>query len=243
MSKVTRINLWSGPRNISTALMYSFAQRSDTEVVDEPLYAHYLRITEAHEYHPGAEQILASQEQDGEKVIHSLMTRTGKEVYFFKHMTHHFKQLDGSFMKDCENIILTRDPREMIPSFDKVIPNPTMADIGYADHLKLIEYFNAEHINYHVLDSKSVLLQPENTLKQLCARLDIPFDISMLQWEEGPRDEDGVWAKYWYHNVHHSTGFAPYTAKNDPFPEHLNELLAQCIPIFNALKKKEIQTL
>ena len=116
-----RICLWSGPRNISTALMYSFAQRADTKVYDEPLYAHYLCQTNANEYHPGADDVMASLENDGEKVIEMMMGEHEKPIVFFKNMTHHILDLDKSFLKDTINVILTRDPVEMLPSFAEVI--------------------------------------------------------------------------------------------------------------------------
>ena len=140
MSKdnITRICLWSGPRNISTALMYSFAQRKDTTVFDEPLYAYYLSQTKARKYHPGAEDILSSMENNGEKVIETMMGYHPKPIVFFKNMTHHLLDLDRSFMKDVVHIILTRDPVEMLPSFAKVIADPNMEDVGDASHLDLL---------------------------------------------------------------------------------------------------------
>jgi len=131
-----RICLWSGPRNVSTALMYSFAQRADTQVYDEPLYAHYLRNTEAKAYHPGAEDVLASLENDGEKVIENMMGKHEKPVVFFKNMTHHLLDLDRSFMQNVVNVMLTRNPVEMLPSFAKVIENPTIGDVGYELHIE-----------------------------------------------------------------------------------------------------------
>ena len=165
---ITRNCLWSGPRNISTTLMYSFAQREDTAVFDEPLYAHYLCNTNADEYHPGAGEVIASQENDGQRVIEMMMENQEKSVVFFKNMTHHLLDLDRTFMKDVVNVILTRDPKEMIPSFTKVIDNPTIGDIGYELHTELIEYFEQEEIEYVVLDSKKILLNPEKVLSEFC---------------------------------------------------------------------------
>ncbi len=238
---ITRICLWSGPRNISTTLMYSFAQRSDCKVYDEPLYAFYLKNTDANEYHPGAEDVLNSQDNDGNKVVEMMMGNHEKPVVFFKNMTHHLLDLDRTFMKDVVNVILTRDPKEMIPSFDKVIESPTIKDIGYADHTELVEYFEKENIPFIVLESKKVLLNPKGVLKQLCKKANIPFEESMLSWETGARPEDGVWAKYWYKNIHQSTGFMEYQPKTEPFPEYLYDLLEECQPHYEKLEKLALQ--
>jgi hypothetical protein len=223
-----RICVWSGPRNISTALMYSFAQRNDTTVVDEPLYAHYLTSTPADEYHPGAEEVIADQENYGQKVIDEvILGEYETPVVFFKHMTHHLVDLDWSFLKDTINVILTRDPRDMLPSIVKQIPNPTMQDVGYAAHLELLNYLNGIGQKPLVIDSKEVLINPRKKLSEFCEFAGIPFDKTMLSWEAGARAEDGIWAKHWYHNVHKSTGFQAYQPKEDPIPEGLEELLEE----------------
>lgn len=240
INKVKRICLWSGPRNISTALMYSFAQRNDTLVFDEPLYAYYLKNTKAKEYHPGAEDILASMDNDGDKVIEMMRIENKKQILFFKHMTKHLLHLNFGFMKDMVNVILTRDPIEMLPSFAKVIPNPTLEDVGYKKHINLMTYFEENAIKYVVLDSKKVLLHPEKVLKQLCELIDITFDSAMLNWNAQQRPEDGIWAKYWYDNIHKSTGFIAYKAKAEVFPEHLKPLLYECQPHYNKLLEKAI---
>lgn len=236
MSDTKRICLWSGPRNISTALMYSFAQREDTTVVDEPLYAHYLTSTDADEYHPGAEEIIADQLNDGEQVIRDVIFGEYETpVVFFKNMTHHLVDLDWSFMKETINVILTRDPRDMLPSYAQKVEQPTMRDVGYAKHLELLEYLITLGQEPLVIDSREVLINPKEKLSEICDTLEIPFDRAMLSWPAGPRPEDGVWAKYWYQNVHRSTGFQPYKPKTAPFPEHLKELLAECKPIYEKL--------
>ena len=220
--------MWSGPRNISTALMYSFAQRTDTTVFDEPLYAHYLSSSNANEYHPGAEDILKDQENNGGKVLEMMMGKHESPVVFFKNMTHHLLNLDRTFMKDAINVILTRDPVEMLPSFDKVIENPSMDDVGYSLHIDLVSYFKENGITPIVLDAKQVLLNPEMALKKLCVQADIPFQESMLSWSPGARKEDGIWAEYWYDSVHKSKGFMEYRPKTNTFPEHLKPLLEDC---------------
>ncbi len=239
-NNIKRICLWSGPRNISTALMYSFAQRSDTRVYDEPLYAYYLSHSKAQKYHPGASDILASMENDGDKVVEMMLGNHEKPIVFFKHMTHHLLDLDRSFMKDVINIILTRDPVEMLPSFAKVIDNPTLVDVGYALHIDLLEYFQIHGKEPIVLDSKKVLLNPQKILSQLCKCLDIPFEENMLRWTAGSRPEDGIWAKYWYDNIHKSQNFMEYKSKNESFPDNLKPLLEKCLPYYEQLSRLSI---
>lgn len=235
-----RICLWSGPRNISTALMYSFAQRADTKVVDEPLYAHYLKETNADEYHPGAEEVLQSMENDGKKVIKWILGPHDKPVVFFKQMTHHLVNLDWSFLKHTNNIILTRDPKEMLLSYAKEIENPTLRDVGYSKHLELLEYLQSIGQKPIVLISETILKNPQEMLPKLCKEIGIPFDEAMLSWKKGGRPEDGSWAKYWYRSVHGSTGFKPYQPKEAPFPVHLKPLLKQCKPFYERLSKYSI---
>jgi len=242
MSDTTRICLWSGPRNISTALMYSFAQRADTTVYDEPLYAHYLTRTPARRYHPGAEQVIAEMENDGEVVINELILgQQPTPVAFFKHMTHHLVDLDWAFMDQTVNVILTRDPHDMLPSFAENIEQPTLADVGYAKHVEVLEYLMRRGQTPVVLDSRQVLLDPRGVLTKLCEQIGIVFDDAVLNWPAGAREEDGCWAKYWYASVHKSTSFAPYKAKAAPFPEHLRALLGECEPLYARVSALAIQ--
>jgi len=237
----TRIFLWSGPRNISTTLMYSFAQRADTQVFDEPLYGYYLSNTKAKEYHPDAEIIKNSMECDGNKVVQQMLEFHEKPVAFFKNMTHHLLNLDLSFLNEGVNVILTRDPKEMIPSFDKVIKNPYMEDVGYAAQAELVDYFLNQGIKFFVLDSKKVMLNPQEQLIKACENISIPFSQNMLQWKKGARPEDGVWAKHWYKSIHNSIGFKKYEPKKEPFPKRLEPLLEFCMPIYKRLLEYAIK--
>ncbi|HXQ33882.1 MAG TPA: hypothetical protein VN843_07715 [Anaerolineales bacterium] len=239
---ITRICLWSGPRNVSTALMYSFAQRDDTSVFDEPLYAHYLSKTPARKYHPGAEEVIATMENDGQKVVDDLILGDhDTPVVFFKHMTHHLHGLDLGFLDQTVNILLTRDPVEMLPSYAAWVEAPTLGDVGYALHLELLHHLQSRGQNPPVLDSKQVLLNPQKVLNELCKRIGIPFQEAMLSWTAGGRPEDGSWAKYWYKSVHESTGFGEYVKKSTPFPKQLEPLLVECIPYYEQLNALAIQ--
>lgn len=218
-----RICLWSSPRNISTAMMYSFAQRPDTIVFDEPLYAHYLKTTGVE--HPGNAEILQSQEQDGNKVVQKIILgKYDKPVVFFKQMTHHLVQLNEDFLNDVLNIIFIRDPKQIISSYAEVRPNVTMQDIGIKKQLDLFNILIAQKSFAVVLDSNEILKSQSKVLSELCERLDIPFYNEMLSWPAGPKKEDGVWAKHWYQNVHTSTGFAKQKTSNRPLPAYLEQL-------------------
>lgn len=216
--------------------MYSFAQRTDTTVVDEPLYAHYLSTTNAHEYHPVADEVIAAQENDGAAVVRDvILGDCPTAVHFSKNMTHQLANLDWGFMAQTVNVILTRDPREMLPSFIKQVATPVMRDVGYAGHIELLDYLRGLGQEPPVLDGKQILLNPRKVLGELCERVGIAFDERMLSWEAGARPEDGVWAPHWYENVWKSEGFGEYRPKTTPFPDHLKSLLAECQPYYEQL--------
>lgn len=239
MNKPTRICLWSGPRNISTALMYSFAQRPNCKVFDEPLYAHYLKSIseETRLRHPECSEILRTMENDGTKVVDFMLGDfpTNTNELFFKNMAHHILDLDIEFMKDVVNVILTRDPHDMLPSFDKVIENPSISEVGYKAHVELIEKLDAMEAPFVVVESRSILEDPEKQLRRICDAAGIEFMDKMLSWEPGARPEDGVWAKHWYTGTHSSSGFARYKPKSAPFPDHLKPLLEESSKYFEKL--------
>ena len=242
MTQVLRINVWSGPRNISTALMYSFAQRPDTRVVDEPLYAHYLSHTPAQQYHPAADEVLASQDNDGEAVVRDvILGPCDRQVLFLKQMTHHLVELDLGFLAKTMNVILTRDPVDMLPSYQQQVETPSLRDTGYPQHLELLEALYEIGQEPTVLDSRETLRDPPSVLRQLCERIGLTFDESMLQWDAGPRDEDGVWAPHWYASVHRSTGFQPYLPKKESFPDALRPLLKECQPLYEQLARRALR--
>lgn len=236
----TLINLWSCPRNVSTAFMYSWAQRSDTQVWDEPLYAHYLRVSGVE--HPGRATIMSSMDQDGDRIVQDLLLQGGeKPVAFYKQMAHHLVDLDASFLPRCKNILFIRNPDEILASYSKVIAEPTMEDIGVKAQYDLWQYWGKEGHVHAVLDSRFLLTDPRSVLDQLCNLLDLPFQSAMLSWPAGPRPEDGPWAPYWYSNVHLSTGFNPYQAKAVQLPDHLLALAAEAKPYYEFLSQKSLR--
>lgn len=236
-----RINLISGPRNVSTALMYAFEQRGDTTVVDEPLYGFYLKKSGAD--HPGKEEVLKAQGADAQQVINEIILgHYSNPVLFVKNMAHHIAESDWSFLEKVENVFLVRNPVEMLTSFLKTIPEPTLADTAYKQQYELFEYVRESKGRPPVvIDSKELLLDPPAVLKSLCIRLAIPYRETMLQWEPGPIPEDGIWAKYWYNNVHRSTGFKPYKPKDEAVPERFSELLERCTFYYNQLNEYSIK--
>ena len=235
-----RVNLWSGPRNVSTALMYSFAQRGDTRVVDEPLYGHYLRVSGA--AHPAATEVMAAMDCDGERVVRErLLGPCPRPLCFFKQMAHHLVELDPSFLGRMDNLLLIRDPEQMLPSLIRQIPEPSLRDTGLERQWRLYEHLVGLGQDPPVLDARELLRDPLAVLEALCGRLGIAFDPAMLRWPAGPRPEDGVWAPHWYHNVHRTTGFQPYRAKTEAFPDRLRPLLAECRPYYQRLKARAIR--
>ncbi len=238
-----RICLWSGPRNVSTALMYAFAQRSDTQALDEPLYAHYLYNTNRAAAHPGIAAVMASMSTDAEQVVREvILGPCEKPVLFMKQMAHHLINIDRSFLQQTLNVFLIRDPREMLPSLTNIIGKPTLADTGFKTQHDLLIDLRAAGQSPPILDARLLLENPSGVLHELCERLGLPFETTMLSWEAGGNPADGVWARYWYQNVHRSTGFAPYRPKSEPFPVELEDILAECSVYYDVLRRDAIST-
>ena len=215
--------------------MYSFARLADIQVIDEPLYGHYLRVSGAD--HPGRDEILEKMNCDGDAVMRDLLALTNSDCakqLFIKHMAHHLVAIDLGFLRRTKNVFLIRDPREMLPSLIVQLPRARLADTGLEQQWSLFQDLVSSGQQPAVLDSRELLLDPAGVLKQLCQNLELEFSEEMLRWPTGPRAEDGVWAPHWYHAVHQSTGFAPYQAKTD-CPSHLEPLLNECAPWYNRL--------
>jgi hypothetical protein len=225
-----RLAMWSGPRNISTAMMRAWGNRSDTFVIDEPFYAFYLKATG--KKHPGADEAIATGETDWRKVVAQLTSRlpNGKRIFFQKQMTHHLlPEVDREWLADMTNCFLIRDPREVIASYVKKREDPALEDLGFVQQAEVFDFVR-EHTNAipPVVDAKDVLENPEQVLRLLCQAVAVEFSESMLSWPPGLRDTDGIWAKHWYGEVAKTTSFRPYRPKDEPVPQRLREIYEQC---------------
>lgn len=223
--------MWSGPRNLSTALMRSFENRADCSVLDEPLYAHYLTATGLD--HPGRDDVLAVQSQDWRVVVEQITAgEVSSAVQYQKHMTHHLvPDVDRGRLASLRHAFLIRDPERVLVSYAKVRDEPTPADLGLPQQVEIFERFGGP-----VIDAADLVADPQGQLTALCRQLVIDFDPAMLQWRQGPRDSDGVWAPHWYAGVEASTGFAPASpGAGDPLPDRLRPLLDRCRPFYDIL--------
>lgn len=234
MNPIT-LAMWSGPRNISTAMMRSWGNRADTVVVDEPLYAYYLTRTE--HQHPGADEIVAHYETDWRRVVQQLTAGVpnGKQIYYQKHMTHHIlDEVELGWVLSLTNCFLIRNPAEVIASQSKVFEQyPQIDQTGIPQQVRIFEYV-CQHTGKipPVIDASDVLKSPRQTLSALCDALSIPFEEGMLQWGPGSRPTDGIWAKYWYHAVEQSTAFKPYEPQAVELPPSLQPMLDACNALY-----------
>ena len=220
--------------------MYSFAQRPDTVVVDEPLYAHYLAVTRVD--HPGKDEVLETMDNYGDRVVEQvILGPQPKPVVFFKHIAKHLVSLNIDFLLQTRNLFLIREPDQMLTSLVQQLPKPTLQETALKEQWELYSFLQQQGKNPVVVDSKDILLDPKKVLGKVCEQLGIPFHEEMLAWEAGPRPEDGVWAKYWYNSVHQSTGFATYKRKHVPVREDLLPLLETCQEYYDQLYKEAIQ--
>lgn len=248
------IAMWSCPRTISTALMRAWENRPDTVVIDEPFYAHYLYATGLD--HPGRDDIIAAYETDWRLVARSLsgesaliapfdrqdLRSTGVTICYQKHMTHHMlASMELDWVDRLTNCFLIRSPTEVITSYIKIRPQPTLLDLGFPQQLRLFETVRKRTGSIPpVIDSRDVLEDPRRTLSRLCEVVAVPFSERMLSWPPGGRPSDGLWAPYWYTAVERSSGFAPYVPKDELVPAHLQGLLAQAQEIYQELQRFRI---
>tara|TARA_B110000014_G_scaffold189488_1_gene138267 strand:- start:1438 stop:2220 length:783 start_codon:yes stop_codon:yes gene_type:complete len=237
-SDLVRIAMWSGPRNISTAMMRAWENRSDSTVVDEPLYAHYLSVTG--KKHPMTQEVIAAGETDWEKAVEWLTVSAldeGVGIFYQKHMAHHLlPEMGRGWMDRLTNCLLIRDPQEMITSYIVKNDIPEMEDLGIP---QLVEVYDrvVERTGAPppIIDSRDVLENPERVLGLLCEAVGVPFTDSMLAWPVGRRDSDGVWGPHWYDRVEQSTGFHGYRPKGDRVPDQLAGLLEECQACYDRL--------
>ncbi len=231
-----RIAMWSGPRNLSTAMMYAFAARPDCAALDEPFYAAYLAASGAD--HPLRDAVLAAMEADPEKVAAACAgpIPDGKPHLYMKHMPHHM--LPGfplDWAEACVNVHLIRHPARVIASYAAKRDAVTADDLGYLRHLEIFARFPGP-----VVDSDAIRRDPEGMLARLCAGIGLPFLPGMLRWEAGPKPFDGPWAPHWYNAVHASTGLMPADPGPAPeVPDHAG-LLAEVLPAYEAMAARAL---
>ena len=243
-----RVAMWSGPRNISTAMMRSWGNRADAVVVDEPLYACYLKATGKE--HPGAGEVIAAGEIDFRKVIARLTDEplpSGKRIFFQKQMAQHLLPgMDREWIVDLTNCFLIRDPAEVIASYIKRNPEPTLEDLGFVQQLEIFDFLvgtSRRDVRGQrsapslppVIDARDVLQNPERMLRLLCDAIGVGFDPAMLSWPPGLRDTDGIWAKHWYDAVARSTSFQPYVERSVEVPERFRSIHEPCRECYDKL--------
>ncbi len=230
------IRAWSGPRNLSTALMRSWENRPDTEVLDEPLYAHYLHVTGLD--HPGRNDILAAGPVDEAEAVRRCTEPAlgdGISVSYQKHMAHHLVEgMDLGWIGEASNLLLVRHPRRVIASYLKVRDRPTLTDLGLEQQSQLMERFGP----LPVVDADIFLRDPESGLGAMCSYAGVDFDPAMLTWPVGTRESDGAWAPFWYGAVERSRGFSPAPADDPamvPLPDAFDRLAHEAQRIYDDL--------
>lgn len=230
-----RIAMWSGPRNLSTAMMYSFAARGDTRVVDEPFYAAFLAHTG--DDHPMRKAVLNSQSSDPDMVAQSLLTPLPEPIFYQKHMAHHMQQnWSTDWMEDVRHVFLIRHPARVVASYAKKRESPVLADLGFVQQAALFERMEAPV----VVDSSDIRANPTEILPRLCDKIGIPWTPKMLSWPANGHPSDGVWAAHWYGAVHASTGFDTAEPSLPTLEGDYERLSDAAMPYYEALAAQKI---
>ncbi|WP_409432530.1 HAD family hydrolase [Litorimonas sp. RW-G-Af-16] len=228
--------MWSGPRNLSTAMMRSFGARADMSVMDEPFFAPFLDATG--KAHPGRDETLATHPTDPKIVAAACAAKPITAHSFQKHMPHHMLPdfptdwMESRADNEVQHFFLIREPARVIASYAKGRAAFDLDDLGFAPQLRLWEELGRPP----VIDSQDILRAPEPALRTLCAAINLSFDPAMLSWEAGSRTTDGAWAPYWYASVEASTGFSPAPATTPNVPHEYADILAACEADYAALK-------
>ena len=237
MPDPVRLAMWSGPRNISTALMRSWGNRSDTIVIDEPFYPWYLKKTG--KLHPYWKTIVAQSPGDVDKIIRELTgpIPEGKAVHYQKQMSHHLlPDIDREWLGSVTSCFLIRDPAEVITSYVKKQGDPVFEDLGFGQQAEIFEWVSRRTKSIPpVIDARDVLEDPEGVLRLLCRAVGVRFDPAMLSWAPGLRETDGIWAKYWYGEVARTTSFQSYRPRNEIVPERLRQVHERCRECYETL--------
>ena len=218
-------------------MMRSWGNRADTVVIDEPFYAHYLKATG--KKHPGAQEVIAIGETDWRKVVASITgsVPNGERIFFQKQMTHHLlPEIGREWIVDLTNCFLIRDPREVILSYIKKNPVPTLEELGFVQQCEIFDFVTKQTGSVPpVVDAKDVLQNPQHILRLLCAAIRVEFDPAMLSWPPGLRATDGIWAKHWYDEVARSTSFQPYNPREGKVPERFSDIHERCRECYEQL--------
>ncbi len=250
-----RLSVWSGPRNVSTALMYAFRSRPDTIVFDEPLYGPYLANEPV--AHPAQADLLRVLPLDADAIVRDVLLGDappagpgtmgfaergvegimpkGATVRMYKNMAHHLRGLDRTFLGNLRNILLTRDPRAMLPSLAVQLGTPTLADTGLVEQVELLERDLEAGRHPVVIDAARLLQDPERVLRSVCDAVELPWEAAMLRWEPGGVPEDGVWAPHWYHSVQATSGFEPQVQVTRTIEPELADLVRESVPLYERL--------
>lgn len=233
------IAMWSGPRNLSTAMMYSFGSRSDTEVVDEPFYAAYLAATGLE--HPMRDQVLGAGKADPAHVIEGILKPGPVPVRYLKLMTHHMVPgVPRDWTRDARHVFLIRHPARVIASYERKRENPTLMDLGFVQQKEIFEDVLNAGASAAVVDADDILTSPETVLRSLCQALDLEWMDEMLSWPAGPKPFDGVWAPHWYGAIHESTGFVAAPGQLPVLGSEGNALLEAALPIYQELRLRRL---
>ena len=231
--------MWSGPRNLSTALMRSFENRDDTNVWDEPLYAYYLKETK--KKHPLANDIINTYETNIDKIIADITKNYGNKHSYQKHMTHHIlAKTPIEWIKKGINCFLIRDPKKVIQSYIKKNKLNNSDDIGFPTQIKLFNYVKEFGGKTIIINAEDLLSNPKKILIKLCNNLNIPFLEKMLLWPEGKRDSDGIWGEIWYKNVQSSTNFTNTDKNYEEIPNKYKDIYSECLSIYKKLNTHNI---
>ena len=243
---IIRIAMWSGPRNISTAMMRAWENRSDTIVVDEPLYGPYLATTG--KKHAMYKEIIEHQGSNWRPIVQYLTqeqpenTTENTQIFYQKHMSHHITDdVELDFIDHLRNGFLLRHPNDVLSSYLRKPPRATPEDLGFPQQVKLLNRIKEKTGKTPpVFESKDILLNPENMLQKMCKALEVPYDSAMLSWPKGYRDSDGIWAEHWYNRVIESTGFSKYKPKDNILSKDEQRIADLCLPYYEQLLEHKI---
>jgi hypothetical protein len=232
------VSCWSGPRNISTALMRSWSSRKDTFVTDEPFYAYYLKETNLK--HPLFKEIINKYPSNYDEVVNYLTNKiqNDKKIWYQKHMAHHIFNFNNiEWLNNCENCILLRHPKEVIHSYSKKNKLNSVEELGYPQQYEIIKYLKKINKSYLIIDSSELLKNPEEVLSNWCMKINVKFDKSMLKWEKGHYISDGIWWKSWYDNVIKTTGFKEYEKKDINIENKYDSIYNESMKYYSYLKE------